>query len=650
MNWPNPAAARRASWTVERRAFAAASSRSVETAYASVSTSGSASASARNTRCCRIENVGSDGRRSARERGAATHVSSSGGRLRETLASALLRQPWVGARAESIYAQEVSAGPLRRPDLSELETFLLAVREGSLAKAARTLHISKTAAAKRVATLEALVGHALLVRGPRGVTLTDRGRALVPQVEHLLVESERLYDFLRTFRAGDDGLRISGVRSLLGLAPPSTERLLSDTESLFATIFHSVSEGIAIARPADGRIDEANDAFCRTFGYAREEMLGRTGTEIGLITPENRETLIGPLLASGSIEDVQVEIVRKDGEQRHVRVSAVLVTIGGSERILAAGSDVTEHVRYERRLAKQASQQRAVAELTLAALENEPLASLCDRSAQLLAGDLDADAASVWELVGDGDALDLRSSRLGAGGLAAVPRVRFDDRCVAAVMKDGVVVAPDLTRDARFEGTPLARLGARSVVLVRIGDEEAACGLLAAFARDRNHFDGSDVDFVRAVANTLALVVSREHNLDEQASRARQLANFTLLVEASNDPIGLSSIEGPVAYLNPAARTLLGVAADAEVETLTMTDLLDPRSAKRLDEEIIPALRRDRRWEGALSTRRLDTGAVVAIRARAFIVADPASGEPRYIAAVLRAAGLPTRRRPAGAA
>ena len=85
----------------------------------------------------------------------------------------------------------ISLSPTRRPELVELETFLVAARAGSLARTGEELLISKTAVAKRIASLESILGVRLLERTARGVWLTDPGRRLVPEVEQLLADTDR---------------------------------------------------------------------------------------------------------------------------------------------------------------------------------------------------------------------------------------------------------------------------------------------------------------------------------------------------------------------------------------------------------------------------------------------------------------------------
>ncbi|MEZ4648694.1 MAG: LysR family transcriptional regulator [Candidatus Eisenbacteria bacterium] len=75
-------------------------------------------------------------------------------------------------------------------NLTELETFVRAVQEGSLSAAARKLHVSQPAVSTRLRKLEQAVGESLLLRTGRGVTLTPAGSHLytraLPMLEELL--------------------------------------------------------------------------------------------------------------------------------------------------------------------------------------------------------------------------------------------------------------------------------------------------------------------------------------------------------------------------------------------------------------------------------------------------------------------------------
>lgn len=88
-------------------------------------------------------------------------------------------------------------------NLTELETFVYAVQEGSLSGAARRLHVSQPAVSSRLKKLEAELGEPVLQRTGRGVTPTPAGTHLYARARPLLEELARLGQEL----AGDGPLR-----------------------------------------------------------------------------------------------------------------------------------------------------------------------------------------------------------------------------------------------------------------------------------------------------------------------------------------------------------------------------------------------------------------------------------------------------------
>jgi DNA-binding transcriptional LysR family regulator len=68
-------------------------------------------------------------------------------------------------------------------DWEDLRHFLAVARSGSTLVAARTLRVSQTTTARRIAALEAALGLALFERRPAGYRLTSTGAALLPHAE-----------------------------------------------------------------------------------------------------------------------------------------------------------------------------------------------------------------------------------------------------------------------------------------------------------------------------------------------------------------------------------------------------------------------------------------------------------------------------------
>ncbi|MCH1867986.1 LysR family transcriptional regulator [Nocardioides sp. CFH 31398] len=86
--------------------------------------------------------------------------------------------------------------------LLHLRAFCEVVDQRSFTRAAAELGVPQPVVSRRVAALEKHLGGRLLVRDPRGVTPTDRGRAVLPHARDLGVRAEHLVTLGRAVGTG----------------------------------------------------------------------------------------------------------------------------------------------------------------------------------------------------------------------------------------------------------------------------------------------------------------------------------------------------------------------------------------------------------------------------------------------------------------
>lgn len=92
----------------------------------------------------------------------------------------------------------------------------------------------------------------------------------------------------------------------------------------------------------DGRFHDVNEAWLRTLGYSREEVIGRTSTELGLfVAPRQAEAAGRALDATGRIRDVELEVRHKDGTTIVGRFSGEKVVSRGQRFFLTVMIDAT---------------------------------------------------------------------------------------------------------------------------------------------------------------------------------------------------------------------------------------------------------------------------------------------------------------------
>jgi two-component system cell cycle sensor histidine kinase/response regulator CckA len=143
------------------------------------------------------------------------------------------------------------------------------------------------------------------------------------------------------------------VFRLAGIAEDVTDRkrgveALRHSEEKFATAFRSSPDGLALARLPDGRLLDVNDAFLRISGYTREEVIGRTTTELRLWADlKDRAEYIRQLQEQGHVRDLSGPFRNKAGERRDCLISGELVRLGEDVLSLTTLRDVTERNRAE---------------------------------------------------------------------------------------------------------------------------------------------------------------------------------------------------------------------------------------------------------------------------------------------------------------
>ena len=225
--------------------------------------------------------------------------------------------------------------PIRAPELSELETFVLALEEGSISRAAGRLRISTQAAAKRIRQLEVLAQTPLLVRGRRGVTATETGARLYPIALDVLAHRNRAVAALGGAPEADP-LRIAGMHQLFGRVPASrSEESFKNTEALLAAVFHATAEAVALIRPEDGLIHEINDAAVRLLGYEQQDLRGRTAREIKVWEDiDRRDECVQLAISTGEPQQAELVLRTRTGERLLAAVRFDAIELRDGVRVL----------------------------------------------------------------------------------------------------------------------------------------------------------------------------------------------------------------------------------------------------------------------------------------------------------------------------
>ena len=130
-------------------------------------------------------------------------------------------------------------------DLRQARHLVAVIEHGNVLRAANAIHLSQPALSKSIQNLEADLGVPLLERGPRGVTPTVYGLALLRHARLLLNQGDQALAEIRAIREGQLGhLRLGVANFAIPSLPAVVAKLLASKPGLSIDVVDGTYEGL----------------------------------------------------------------------------------------------------------------------------------------------------------------------------------------------------------------------------------------------------------------------------------------------------------------------------------------------------------------------------------------------------------------------
>jgi PAS domain S-box-containing protein len=169
--------------------------------------------------------------------------------------------------------------------------------------------------------------------------------AIVVFVQHRdELEQVRLADLNRALE------QVRASEATLEARVAERTRALLQSEQRFANLFYNDIIPLCICKADrnDPRVIEVNDPYLRMTGFTREEVIGESLLDLGIIIPSPaRDARIEAFVRDGGYKLREIQIRRRDGEIRTVLISAQLIQLGGETFSYEGLLDITEQRRAE---------------------------------------------------------------------------------------------------------------------------------------------------------------------------------------------------------------------------------------------------------------------------------------------------------------
>jgi PAS domain S-box-containing protein len=171
------------------------------------------------------------------------------------------------------------------------------------------------------------------------------------ELEQRRRDGERFW-ILESASLTNGGARPSVLGTAVDITPKKeAEAALRRSEERFSTFFRKSPIMCAINRVDDGTFLDVNDAFLEVMHKTKEEVLGKTGLDLGLWkNAEERDDFIRQLRRQGSIQNIRITYHDGKGRQREGLFSAESADVNGLECVVGMMTDMTDYKALEDQL------------------------------------------------------------------------------------------------------------------------------------------------------------------------------------------------------------------------------------------------------------------------------------------------------------
>lgn len=139
---------------------------------------------------------------------------------------------------------------------------------------------------------------------------------------------------------------------------------LTFSEEKFSKAFYLNPSACGISDVENDRYIEVNDAFFQAFGFEKQEVLGKTAYELGILTPAAGQGILQKAGERGRISNVEAALNTKSGKVLHVLLSAENLYLQNKKYRYTIVQDITERKQAEAAL--RASKERLILALNVA--------------------------------------------------------------------------------------------------------------------------------------------------------------------------------------------------------------------------------------------------------------------------------------------
>ncbi|MEI6089146.1 MAG: PAS domain S-box protein [bacterium] len=134
------------------------------------------------------------------------------------------------------------------------------------------------------------------------------------------------------------------------------------SEEKFSKLFHINPSACGLSDLITGKYIEVNKEFYTLFGFDKEEVIGKTAIEFGILTPESMTSILLNADSQGNVTNVEADLKAKNGDIKHVLLSSENIYVQEEKLRYTVVQDITERKKAEEMLYESEEKHRRLIE------------------------------------------------------------------------------------------------------------------------------------------------------------------------------------------------------------------------------------------------------------------------------------------------
>ena len=125
------------------------------------------------------------------------------------------------------------------------------------------------------------------------------------------------------------------------------------SEERFSKVFYLNPSACGLTDLDNHKFVEVNDAFCNLFGFSKDEVIGKTGSDLGIINAKVLNDTFSKLDNNGVIKTIEADLKAKNGNIKHVMLLADIINVQDKKFRFTVFNDITESKLAEDEIKRQ---------------------------------------------------------------------------------------------------------------------------------------------------------------------------------------------------------------------------------------------------------------------------------------------------------